>query len=131
MNEPDAVSALKQLILLKEAEHKEEGLQLKEHLRETLESLKPINIIKSSIKELTAPEETKPSLLHTAIGVAVGFVVKKLLTAGSHNPLVKLVGIVAETIVAAKVANNADGIQSLGGSILSAIMQRFTDPGKK
>ena len=50
MEKINAAILLKQLILVKEAEHIVEGKLLKDHFHLTYESLKPINIIKDTFK---------------------------------------------------------------------------------
>jgi hypothetical protein len=54
-----ATERLKESIRLLEMKQQEEGKILKEQLRITYESLKPVNLIKSSLKEITSSMEIK------------------------------------------------------------------------
>ena len=94
---------LKQLILVKETEHFVEGKLLNDHLHSTYESLKPINIIKNTFKEIISTPDLKKKVVDAAIGFTTGFVIKKIFTGNSHNPLTKLVGNILEMAVAGKV----------------------------
>ncbi len=120
-------TALKQLILLKEAEREAEGKLLKAHFRRTYESLKPMNIMKSTFKEIVSAPDLKTDVINAAIGFSTGFVAKKILLGETHNPFAKLIGFVVEMLVANKVVKNAEGIKSLGSLILKKIMKRQDD----
>jgi len=85
---------------------------LKEELYTTYENLKPINLIKNTIKDVITAPDLKANVANTVIGLATGFVAKKAFVGGSHNPLTKLFGIILETFVANKAASNADKIKS-------------------
>ncbi len=113
---------LQQLILAKQAEHITEGKMLKEHFHNTYESLKPINIIKNSLKEMASTPDLKNMAVNAAIGLTTGYIAKKVLVGKSTNPLSKIFGLVIETIISNKASKNADGIKTLGGIILQKLL---------
>ena len=113
---------IKQLILKKEAEHQAEGKLLKDHFHLTYESLKPVNIIKNTIKELISAPDIKTNVVNAALGLTTGFVAKKIFTGKSENQITKLAGVILEMVVASKVAKNADEIKSIAGIILKKIV---------
>lgn len=76
MQAPDPFILLNQLIVIKEAEQLQQGTALKEHFRETYESLKPINILKSTFKKASSSPNLKSQLTNTAIGMTTGFLAK-------------------------------------------------------
>lgn len=127
MKKAEAAIILKQLILVKETEQYQEGKLLKEHFHLTYESLKPINIIRTTINEAISIPELKKKLVNTAIGITTGFVAKKIFTGRSDNPFIKLSGIILEMVVASKVTNNADEIKAIGNIILKKILNRDTE----
>lgn len=108
MEKQDPTALLKTAIQAKTLEQAEEGRLLKAHFHVTYESLKPVNILKSTIKNIITAPDLKASLVNTAIGMTTGFIAKKLFTAGSSNPLTKLLGVFIETFVANGVARNAE-----------------------
>ena len=77
---------------------------LKEQLLDTCESLKPINLIKSTLKEAYSAPDFKTNIVKTVIGIATGFVAKKVLIGNTHNPIKKIAGFILEMVVANKVA---------------------------
>ena len=124
MKKPDAGILLKELILIKEAEYLIEGKLLKEHIHLAYESLKPINIIKSTFNGIFSATNLKTNAVNGAIGLATGFVAKKVFTGKSHNPLIKIFGSVLQFGISALVAKNPDTIKSVGGYILKSIFRK-------
>ncbi len=124
MEKQDPAVLLKELIRVKQAEHTIEGKMLKEHFKLTFDSLRPINIIKSTFKEMVSSPELKESLLNKAIGFVSGVIVKKVFLGSTHNPITKLLGTVVELAVANKVSKNADGIKSIGTLLLNKLFNK-------
>jgi hypothetical protein len=131
MEKPDAQSLLKELILLREAEKIIEGKLLKEHLHRTYESLRPINILKSSVKGIFSAPDLTTNLVNSAIGLTTGFAAKKVFAGKSANPLTKMAGFILEIVVAGAVTKNPEVIKSVGGYILKSIFRKKEpDPEK-
>lgn len=122
MNKIDHVSLLKELIIVKEAEHIAQEIIVKEQLARTYESLKPINLIKNTISQAISSPKLGGKLGNIGMGWLSGFVVKQLIQLGSHNPLVKISATIVEMIVAGKVTQNADDIKAIGAIVLKKIM---------
>lgn len=130
MENQTASELLKQLILEKEAEQKLEGVELRNQFLETYDSLKPVNIIKNTLKGIVNDPELKNSLADTAIGYAAGLLAKKITVGKSSGPVKNILGSMVQTIVSKIVANNAGGIKSLGSMILEKIIHK-TEPSEK
>ncbi|MDP2058487.1 MAG: hypothetical protein U1C58_13000 [Flavobacteriaceae bacterium] len=86
--ETDLRSAIEDL----EIRQSEEGQQLKQQFRLTYESVKPINLIKSTFKEAAESTDLKNNILSTAFGLATGFVSKTAFIGLSNNPIKKIIG---------------------------------------
>ena len=99
MNKTDATSELDQLILGLEHEHRAEGLLLKKDFRETIESLQPVSIVTSTIKELRNKPGIQADLAQAAIGLATNFLAKKLQAVPSDNPIVNVIRKILETVM--------------------------------
>lgn len=69
MAKQSAVDSLKESIRLLEIRQAEEGHILKEQFRVTYESLKPANLIKNSLKEITGSAEVKNGLFETIVSI--------------------------------------------------------------
>ncbi len=125
MKKPDAIFLLNEKILQKEFELAEERVLLKDRFRLTMESLKPINLIKNT---LSSPG-LQHGLLDAAIGMTTGYLAKKTIVRSSHNPLVKLTGSIFQIVVTSLVAKNPNVIKLIGGTILKKIFSmKKADP---
>lgn len=90
MNNSDAIHDLKELIVHQEKIHADEGTELQESFREAYESLRPINLIKTTLKEVSATPGMKSALVSAAIGMATGFIARKIVAAENRNPFITL-----------------------------------------
>lgn len=117
-----SIDELRDSIFLLEIKQANDWRLLKEEFHTTYENLKPINIIKNKFKDLASTPNLQSTVVNSVIGLATGFVAKKVFVGGSHNPITKLLGIILEIAVASKVSKNADGIKSAGSSILKKII---------
>lgn len=105
------------IIVLRERRTRElESLQA--HLDVTYESLKPINFIKSTFREVSSSPEIKSNILGHVIGIGTGFIVKRLWVGHSHNPVKKLFGVIVQFAIASFVAKHSDDIKYLGKGLL-------------
>lgn len=70
---------LQDTITLLEQKRQKDLLELKQQLRATGQSLKPSNMIKDVVHEVTESKQLKSFLIKAAIGLAVGFAAKKFM----------------------------------------------------
>ena len=117
---------LAESILLLEAKRDLELFQLKQEFEEVRESLKPINIIKGTIKKATSSGDIKEGIGKTAIGAATGFLVKNILFRKTLNPANLLARAVVQTASIGLAATNIDKLKLKGAKLLRALL-----PGKK
>lgn len=71
------INLLKQMIEAKEAECELERRLLKAHLHITYQSLKPLNILRSTVKEIISTPEHRSSILSDVITFLTTTVVRK------------------------------------------------------
>ncbi|HET8860061.1 hypothetical protein [Marivirga sp.] len=90
----------------------------------TFDSLKPINLIKSTVKEVTASSEIRKNLLGNAIGIGTGIITKKLLVGTSLNPTKNILGTVLQFATANFVTKHATGAKTTVRNILSYYWNR-------
>ncbi len=102
--------------------------ELKAQLHLTGESMKPINLIKSAANELTGNKNVKSYLLQAGVGLAIGFLTKKLAEDSKVNRNSKLIGNMAEMGLNNLTANQYSMIKMatplLFGVIVSFIKKR-------
>ena len=119
-----AAEALKESIRLLEIRQAEEGEQLKEQFKATYESLKLVNLVKSSIKDITESVEIKNSLFESIVSVLSGYLTKKLMISSKSNPFTKIVGLVVQFGVTNLVAKNAEVIRTY----ITDLIDKFMHP---
>lgn len=119
------VELLAALIREKETEREACRLELKNQFHVTYESLKPLNIIKTTLQQAMASPDIGSNLLNTGIGLAAGFIAKKLATGGTRNPITRMLGTILEVVVARKTEANAGAIRTAGGHFIKKIIGQF------
>jgi hypothetical protein len=121
MEKINTESELRAAIVRLETTQAAEGKILKEQFHLTYESIKPINLIKSTLKEATASMEVKDSLLNISVGLAAGFFSKKLFEGVSHEPLRKLLGSALMLGITTTIAKNPEAVKAAGLGIMKII----------
>jgi hypothetical protein len=108
---------------LRIAELEERAFQQKQDLKSTahdiVEGLKPANLIKGAFSSTVKSPGFSKNLLKGALGLAAGFLSKKIFVMGSSSTVKKALGTVVELGVAKVVANNAAKITAGGIKMLS------------
>ena len=90
-------------------------IDLKQQYQTTYDSFKPINILKSSLLEIKNTPEIKQNITSTILGISGGYVMNKLVSITSKNPVMKVVGTVLQFVVGnyiSKHTRNTDIIES-------------------
>lgn len=76
------------------------------------ESLKPINIIKSTFSEIASSSEIKTSILENVVGIGTGILAKKLLLGSSMNVSKNIFASIVQFVVTNVVSNEAGGLRN-------------------
>ncbi|HZL08966.1 MAG TPA: hypothetical protein VFC65_03125 [Prolixibacteraceae bacterium] len=124
MAKQTAVDSLKESIRLLEIRQVEEGLILKEQFKISYESLKLVNLIKNSFKEITSSIEVKSSFFETIVSLLTGYLSKKIMVSPNSNIFKKILGTILQFGVSSVVAKNADLIMT----VISDLIDRFLHP---
>ena len=120
----NSIAGLRASIQLLEVEHSIKGQLLKEQLFITYESLKPVNLLKYTLNEISSSPNMIDNLSGTAIGLLSGYLSKKVIVGSSGNIIRKLIGSVLQFGVTNIVAQNSDLIKSLGLSLFQHFTRR-------
>ncbi len=111
MEKQNAVDSLKESIRLLEIRQAEEGQVLKEQFRLTYESLKPVNLIKSTIRDISGSVEIRQGLFETLFSILSGYVTQKMFVRSRSNLFMKLLGTFLQFGVAGFVAKNIESFR--------------------
>lgn len=131
MQKQDATALLKEAIFQKEIELSAQGKMVKEHFHVVYESFRPVNLIKNAFRNITESKEIKGNLLDMAIGLATGFISKKIMVGSSHNPVKNILGDILQVGVTSLVTKNPVAIKSLGGLLIQTVLRNIKPSAKK
>ncbi len=90
----------------------------------TIETLKPINLIKSSLKNLGTSPGLKGHALETAVGMGAGYLVKKVLVGGAAGPLKKILGTLLQYGITNLASNKGVFIKEKTGNLISKLFTK-------
>jgi hypothetical protein len=117
-------AALKNEIQLLEVEQAFQERLLKEQLYLTYESLKPVNLLRSSLSQVVSSPYLIDSILGTAVGLTTGYLSKILVVGASGNLIRKLFGFITQLGVTNTVAHHPEAIRSIGQSIYQYLIRK-------
>jgi len=91
---------------------------LKDEFNIAYESVKPLNLIKNTFKEITTVPDFKDNLIGATLGLTAGIVSKAIIIGTSRNPIKKLIGALLQVEVSTAVVKNATAIKSAAYHLL-------------
>lgn len=108
MNKINSTETLGQMISLLEQKKIAELHSLRQQYQMVYESVKPLNLAKSALDSVISSPELKHNILNTVVGLASGYISKKLLMGSSKNPFKRILGTVLQFAVTNIVAKQSD-----------------------
>jgi hypothetical protein len=111
-------------ILILAKKQAQESLELKELCKETFESIKPVNVIKSTFKNLVSAPDLKQDILNTSMSIAAGDVSKIMIIGSSSNPLKQFFGNFIQMGVTKIFADNSVWLKSMIALTISFISKQ-------
>ena len=126
MTKLNSTTDIKQLILQLENQQTIDLKQLREQLHQTYESIKPINLVRNTFKEVVASEELTDNIVNTSVGLAAGYVSKTLFEKASHSPFRKLMGTALLFGVTNLVAKHPHTVKTIGTDFLNIVKYQFS-----
>ena len=124
MQKIDSIAELKNAIQLLEVEQADKGQLLKEQFFLTYDSLKPVNLIASTLNDIKKSPYLIENILGAAVGLVTGFYSNKLIFNSRGNKLKKLIGVVLQFGVTNLVAKHQDTILSIGQVIINRLFRK-------
>jgi len=115
---------LKNAIRILEIEQTVNGQLLKDQLYLTCESLKPANILKNTLKDITSSPNLIDNILGTAMGLITGYFSRKIVIGTSGNIFRKLFGSIVQIGVTDVVSQHPDAIKSFAQFIFQRIFRK-------
>lgn len=119
----NATDALNDAIITLENKSAREFKVLKHQFNTTIEMFKPINLIKSTLREVTSSPGITDNVASSLTGMGAGFFTKKLFVGNSRNPLTRMFGTLIQFATASVVSKHAVDIRDFGGNLISRFLQ--------
>jgi hypothetical protein len=117
-------SGLRNAIEKLEAAQFEKGQLLKEQLNDTLEGLKPNNLLKSALSDFSLLPAFSISILGSAAGLATGYLSQKLIVGASANVFRRIFGTFVQLGVTNFVSRHQVGIKKLSNNIFQRLFHK-------
>ncbi|MDQ3047781.1 MAG: hypothetical protein M3R27_09555 [Bacteroidota bacterium] len=130
MTKITTVAELRESIQLLEIKQKEEGKALKAELMATYEGMRPSNLLKKALRDITQAPDLKGDLINATIGLAAGFLTKKATVGDSSNPLKQLLGTFLQMGVTSLVSKNANFIKDSAIGFISNFLKNKESKAK-
>jgi hypothetical protein len=124
MHKISSSARLKNAIQLLEIEQANKRQLLKDQLNFTYESLKPLNLLRKALKDITTSPGMMENILGSVLGLASGYASKKIFLGTSGNIIRKLLGTVLQFGVTNAVAQHPDAVKSVVQSIIQHLFHK-------
>ncbi len=119
-----SATQLKIAIQILETEQDIKAQLIKEQIILAHDSIKPINLLKSTVNDFITSPYLIDNILGGAVGLATGYLSKKIVIGASGNLFRKLLGVVMQFGVTNAVAQHPEGIRSIGQYIFKHILPK-------
>ena len=119
-NSAELKSAIEEKKIVLKAQWKE----LKEQSLITYESHKPLNLLLSSLQDITSPAYKANNMFGTISGLLSGYLSKKFAVGKSENIVRKILGSVLQFSVTSFIAQHADEMKTYGQIIIDMIFRK-------
>ncbi|MEI6140248.1 MAG: hypothetical protein WCP85_13355 [Mariniphaga sp.] len=118
---------LKTAIALLEQKRDTERAAISEQFSIVADSLKPVNLLKRSIQEITGSIDLKDQFIHKGAGLLAGYLTRKLVVRSSTNPFVRLAAVALQYGVTNYISDNSG---TFANKVLT-LFNRLTDKPPK
>jgi len=124
MENMTSTARLKEAIELLEDEQTVKWQRLKEQFYTAYETLKPVNLFKSTLNDITSSPYLIDNIIGTTLSLATGYFSKRMIVGTSVNRVRKLFGAIMQFGVTNVMAQHADTIRSFGRYFLKHIFHK-------
>jgi len=124
MEKITCTAELKLAIQNLEFQQEVQGQLLKDHFFVTFESLKPINLIKNTLIEITSSPYLNDNMLGAIMGLISGYLSKKIAVGTSNSLIRKILGAALQFGVTNIVAQHPDILKSIGNFIIDKFIHK-------
>ena len=124
MKKISSITELKSAIHILEEERAVKEQVMKEQFYITYESFKPAKLLGSSLKEMMASPYLMENVIDTTIGLATGYLSRRIVVGASSNIIRRVIGSVMQAGVTNFVAKHPNAIKSIGQSLFQTLFRK-------
>jgi hypothetical protein len=99
-------------------------IELKNQVNFTLATLSPSNFLKTTLQDAIALPDLQDGIVNNAIGLATGFLSKKILIGSTHNPIKKVLGSIFQLVVTSYISKHSNAIKNVSESIINKVFNK-------
>ena len=122
---------LRTAILHLESKQADEAKSMKEQFLVAVESIKPINLIKSTFIEASESRDLQDNLINKSLGFSAGYVTKVLFQVATGGPVKKILGTVLMFGIKNLVARNPETVKTWGRVFFKVVKNLLSTKNKK
>ena len=108
MKKTNHTVTLKEAIALLKRKQEHELIELKDQYFHTYESLKPVNLIKKAFGHVANSSEFRTNVVSNVIGLATGYLSKKVLIGSTHSPVKRILGTLLQFVITNAVSKRTE-----------------------
>jgi hypothetical protein len=112
---------IKNAIRFLETDQEVKGQVLRAQFNNTLESFKPVNMLKSAVREISSSPFLLTNIAGAAVGLATGYFSKRVVFGASKNILKRSLGIALQFGITNLIARHPDDIMSFGQGLIERL----------
>jgi hypothetical protein len=126
-----SVDGLHEAIVALESTRRDQEAELTVQLRLFYDSLRPVNIIKNTVRDLAGSSDVRHKALIAAVGMASGYISRKLFFPLNSGPVKKIVGAALQLGIAGLVTGKGDAIKGGGLQFLRSVFVGHAGDGSR
>lgn len=127
MSKVNPNDSLNASISLLEQKRQKDFQELKQQLHVTGESMKPANLIKSAVRDITGSSQFKSVLIKAAIGLAAGIIAKKLLQRQKRTYKNQILGNAVQYGISFLAAKRNSFLKAAGIYVANQLLETFRE----
>jgi hypothetical protein len=124
MNNITSISEIRDAIVFLENEQEVKGQLLRQEFQETYEKLKPVNLLKSAVNNISSKPLLPLKLLGMTTGVGLGFLARKIVVGASGGIFRKIIGTILQLGVTNLIARHPAEIKSISQLVNKSLFSR-------
>jgi len=115
------IEEFKEAIARLEYKHKLQWEELKDNIGEAFESVKPINLLRSTYRDFLSTPNMPENVIGSILGLTTGFVTRKLIVKKSGNIVRNFAGGLAQMLITNFMSRYSGSFKAIGSGLLHKI----------